>query len=69
MLSQLGASLVAQLLKNLPAMQETLVQFLGQKIPWKKDRLPTPVFLGFSCGSDSKESACNAGNLGLVPLA
>ena len=25
------ASLVAQLLKNLPAMQETLVQFLGQK--------------------------------------
>ena len=24
-----GASLVAQLVKNLPAMQETLVQFLG----------------------------------------
>ena len=64
MLSQLGASLVAQLLKNLPAMQETLVQFLGQKIPWKKDRLPTPVFLGFPGGSDSKESACNVGELG-----
>ena len=26
-----GASLVAQMVKNLPAMQETPVQFLGQK--------------------------------------
>ena len=29
--------------------------------------LPTPVFLGFPGGSDSKESACNAGDLGLIP--
>ena len=28
---------------------------------WRKDRLPTPVFLGFPCGSAGKESACNAG--------
>ena len=28
---------------------------------------PTPVFLGFPGGSDSKESACNAGNLGSIP--
>ena len=27
----LWASLIAQLVKNLPAMQETLVQFLGQE--------------------------------------
>ena len=27
----LGASLIAQLVKNLPAMQETLVRFLGQE--------------------------------------
>ena len=27
------ASLVAQLIKNLPAMQETLVQFLGREDP------------------------------------
>ena len=27
------ASLTAQLVKNLPAMQETLVQFLGQEDP------------------------------------
>ena len=29
------------------------------KSPWKRDRLPTPVFLGFLCGSAGKESACN----------
>ena len=44
------ASLVAQLVKNLPAMQETPVQFLG-----------------FSCGSAGKESACNVEDLGLIP--
>ena len=47
-------------------MQETLVQFLGQVIPWRRYRLPTPVFLGFPCGSADKESACNAGDLGLI---
>ena len=30
------ASLIAQLVKNLPAMQETLVQFLGREDPLKK---------------------------------
>ena len=76
----LWASLIAQLVKNLPAMQETPVQFLGWedrigyllqyssatlvaqlvknppecrrpgfdpwvgKIPWRRERLPTPVF-------------------------
>ena len=48
-------------------MQETLVHFLVGKIPWKWDRLPTPVFLGFSGGSAGKESACNAGDLGSIP--
>ena len=38
-----------------------------EKIPWKRDRLPTPVFLCFPCGSASKESVCNAGDLGLIP--
>ena len=28
---------------------------------------PTPVFLGFPGGSDSKESGGNAGDLGLIP--
>ena len=38
---------MAQLVKNPPVMQETLVKFLGQEIHWRRDRLPTPVFLGF----------------------
>ena len=37
------------------------------KISWRRDRLPTPVFLDFSCGSAGKESAWNAGDLGLIP--
>ena len=37
------------------------------KIPWRRDRLPTPVFLDFSCGSAGKESACNVGDLGSIP--
>ena len=40
-------SLVSQLVKNLPAMQETPVLFLGWEDPMVKDRLPTPVFLDF----------------------
>ena len=37
------------------------------KIPWRTDRLPTPVFLGFPCGSAGKESTCSAGDLGSIP--
>ena len=37
-----------------------------RKICWRKDRLATPVFLGFSGGSDGKESACSEGDLGLI---
>ena len=48
-------------------MQETHVWLLGLEDPWRRDRLPTPVFLGFPGGSASKESACNVGDLGLIP--
>ena len=34
---------------------------------WRRDRQPTPVFLGFPCGSASKESACSVGDLGSIP--
>ena len=37
------------------------------KFSWRRDRLPTPVFLGFPGGSDGKESSCNAGDLGFDP--
>ena len=60
-----ASSLIAQLVKNPPAMQETPVQFLGQKDSLEK-RQATPVFLGFPCGSAGKESACNVGDLGSI---
>jgi len=44
-----------------------MFDFWVRKIPWRRDRLPTPVFLGFPYGSAGKESACNVGDLGLVP--
>ena len=40
-----GPSLEAQTVKNLPAMQETWVPSLVRKIPWRREWLPTPVFL------------------------
>ena len=58
-------AVIAQLVKNLPAMQETPVQFLGWEDPLH--RLPTPVFLGFPCGSAGKKSTCNAGDPGSIP--
>ena len=36
-----------------------------EKIPWRRDRLPTPVFLGFLDGSAGKASSRNAG--GSIP--
>ena len=38
------ASLVAQLVKNMPAVRETWVQSLGWEDPLEKEWLPTPVF-------------------------
>ena len=37
--------LATQIVKNLPAMQKTQVQSLGQKISWKREWQPTSVFL------------------------
>ena len=34
---------MAQLVKNPPAMWETWVQVWVGKIPWRRDKLPTPV--------------------------
>ena len=48
-------------------MQETLVRPLDWEDPLEKDKLPTPVFLGFPGGSAGKKSACNAGDLGSIP--
>ena len=42
---RLWASLVTQTVKNLPAMQETQVWYLGQEDRLEKEWLPIPVFL------------------------
>ena len=54
------ASLVAQLVRP------GFYPWVGN-IPWSRERLPTPVFLVFPCGSAGKESACNSEDLGLSP--
>ena len=41
----LKASLVIQMVKNTPTMQETQLQSRVQEDPWRRDWLPTPVFL------------------------
>ena len=43
---QFMASLIAQLVKNLPAMQETLARFLGQEDPLEKGSATQSSILG-----------------------
>ena len=45
-----------------------LIPELGRSTGEGRDRLPTPVFLGFLCGSAGKESAYSAGDLGWEDL-
>ena len=45
MFGKQGASLVAKMVKNLPAMWETQVRSLGQEKPLEKEWQPTPLFL------------------------
>ena len=53
----LGVSLVTQMVKDLTAMQETWVRFLGWEDPWRRAWQPTPVFLpGESHGQRSLAS-------------
>ena len=65
MLSYEG-SLIAQLVKNLPVCRRPQFNSWIGKIPWRRDRLHTPVFVGFPGDSAGKESTCNAGDLGLI---
>ena len=60
------ASLIAQLGKEYTySVRLQLDSWVG-KIHWRRDRLPTPVFLGFPGGSAGKEYTCNVGDLGLI---
>ena len=47
---------------------QSSVTVLGQEDSLsRRDRLLTPVFLGFPGGSDGKEFPCNVGDLSLIP--
>ena len=48
-------------------MQEARVDSWVGKFPWRRDRLPTPIFLDFLGGSVGKESACKARDPGSIP--
>ena len=61
------ASPVAQLVKNRLQCRRPWFKSWVRKIRWRRNGLPTPVFLGFPCGSAGKESACNVGDLGSIP--
>ena len=43
----LGASLIAQLVRNLPAMQETWVQSLGWEDPLERGKITKSSILGW----------------------
>ena len=49
-----GASLVAQLKESTWCRRSQFDSWV-EKIPWRRDRLPTLAFLGFPDGSDGKE--------------
>ena len=62
-----AASLRAQLVKKPPVMNETGFDYWVGKICCRRDRLPTPISLGFPCGSAGKGTACNEGDLCSIP--
>ena len=68
---ELGGLITGPRLPNwilwLKGVQLQLKAQRSSKFPWRRDRLPIPVFLGFPGGSDDKESACNEGDLRSIP--
>ena len=58
---------MSQMVKNLPAMQETWVQSLGWGHPLEKGRASHSSILMLPYGSAGTESAHNVGDLGFIP--
>ena len=61
------ASRIVQLVKNRLQCRRPRFNSWVWKTSWKRDRLPTPIFLGFPFGSAGKESTCSAGDPGSIP--
>ena len=53
------ASLIAQLVKNLPVMQEIQVHFLGWEDPLGRKWQPAPVFLTGGSGGQRTLAGCS----------
>ena len=58
-LADLLASLIAQLVKNLPAMLRPWFDSWVGKICWRRERLPTPVFLPGECHGQRSLAGCS----------
>ena len=66
-LGLLLSSLVSQLVKESACIEGNLSSIPGLgRFPWRRERLPTPMFLGFPCGSAGKEYTCSVGDLGSI---
>ena len=52
------ASLIVQLVKNCLQCRRPQFDSWVRKMHWRRDRLPTPVFLGFPCDLAGKEYVC-----------
>ena len=63
----LRPTLVAQLVRSHLQCRRSQFYSWVRKTYWRRDRPPTPVFLGFPGGSAGKEPTCNAGDLGSIP--
>ena len=60
-------SLIAQLVKIRLQCRRPRFDSSDRKVCWRRNWLPSPVSLSFSGGLAGKESAYNAGDLGLIP--
>ena len=60
------ACLVAQLARIFLQCRRPHFDSPVGKVSWRRDRLPTPVFLGFPSGSKGEESTCNTGDLSSI---
>ena len=58
---------MAQLVKSRLQCRRPQFNFWVTRFTGEGIRLPSPVSLGFPCGSAGKQSACNAGDLGSIP--
>ena len=61
------ASLVSQLVRICLQCGRPQFNSWVRKIPWRRDRLPTPVLLGFPGSLAGKESIYSVRDLGSIP--